>query len=44
MGGAAETVKYTAVVRRGPDGKWRYVADMFSGVEAPATAAGAKKK
>jgi ketosteroid isomerase-like protein len=44
MGGASETVKYTDVVRRGADGKWRYVADMFSGVEAPPVAAAAKKK
>lgn len=44
MGGAAETVKYTDVVRRGADGKWRYVADMFSGVEAPPASAAAKKK
>ena len=44
MGGASETVKYTDVVRRGADGKWRYVADMFSGVEAPPAAAATKKK
>lgn len=37
MGGAEETVKYTEVLRRGEDGKWRYVVDMFSGV-APAAA------
>lgn len=43
MGAAAQTVKYTDVVRRGADGKWRYVADMFSGVEAPAATAAAKK-
>lgn len=45
MGGASETVKYAEVLRRGADGKWRYVVDMFSGVAAPApTAAPAKKK
>ena len=44
MGGAAHTVKYTDVMRRGADGRWRYVADMFSGVEAPPAAAAAKKK
>jgi hypothetical protein len=45
MGGASETVKYTDVVRRGADGKWRYVAAMFSGVvPVPAAAAPAKKK
>ena len=32
MGGNTETVKYTEVVRRGADGKWRYVVDMFSGL------------
>jgi ketosteroid isomerase-like protein len=41
MGGAPETVKYTEVLRRGADGKWRYVVDMFSGI-AP-MAATAKK-
>ena len=45
MGGASETVKYTEVLRKGADGKWRYVVDMFSGVAAPAPAtAPAKKK
>ena len=42
MGGAAETVKYAEVLRRGADGKWRYVVDMFSNVApmaAPASAA-----
>jgi ketosteroid isomerase-like protein len=44
MGGASETVKYTEVLRKGADGKWRYVVDMFSGVAAPApTAIPAKK-
>jgi ketosteroid isomerase-like protein len=41
MGGNTETVKYAEVLRRGADGKWRYVVDMFSNV-APA-AAPAKK-
>jgi len=44
MGGAADSVKYADVVRRGADGKWRYVADMFSGMTAPPAAAAAKKK
>ena len=44
MGGASETVKYAEVVRRGADGKWRYVVDMFSGVAAPPPAAPATKK
>jgi ketosteroid isomerase-like protein len=43
MGGASETVKYMDVVRRGADGKWRYVGDMFSGV-APMMAASAPAK
>jgi ketosteroid isomerase-like protein len=43
MGGASETVKYAEVLRRGTDGKWRYVVDMFSGVAAPAPAAMKKK-
>jgi ketosteroid isomerase-like protein len=37
MGGASETVKYTEVLRKGPDGKWRYVVDMFSGIATPAS-------
>ena len=36
MGGASETVKYAEVLRKGDDGKWRYVVDMFSGVAPPA--------
>lgn len=45
MGGATETVKYTEVLRKGTDGKWRYVVDMFSSVApAAAAAAPAKKK
>ena len=45
-GGAAATIKYTEVLRRGADGKWRYVVDMFSGnaPAAAATAAAAAKK
>ncbi len=35
MGGVSDTVKYTEVLRRGADGRWRYVVDMFSGVSAP---------
>ena len=44
MGGASETVKYAEVLRRGADGKWRYVVDMFSGVAPPAPAAAPAKK
>jgi ketosteroid isomerase-like protein len=39
MGSASDTVKYTEVLRRGADGKWRYVVDMFSEVTPPAAAA-----
>jgi ketosteroid isomerase-like protein len=39
MGGTPVTSKYAEVLRRGADGKWRYVVDMFSGVAAPAPAA-----
>lgn len=35
MGGATHTVKYLEVLRKGADGRWRYVADMFSGVTPP---------
>lgn len=35
MGGTAQAIKYTEVLRKGADGKWRYVVDMFSSV-APA--------
>ena len=39
MNGATETDKYAEVLRKGADGKWRYVVDMFSGlVPPPATA------
>lgn len=38
MGGKTETVKYTEVLRKGADGKWRYVVDMFSGVTPPPAA------
>jgi ketosteroid isomerase-like protein len=44
MGGATETVKYAEVLRKGADGKWRYVVDMFSGVTPPAPAAAPAKK
>ena len=45
MGGAAEPVKYTEVLRKNANGKWQYVVDMFSGVAAPVPAvAPAKKK
>ncbi len=39
MGGGTATVKYVEVLRKGADGKWRYVVDMFSGVAPPAAAA-----
>ncbi len=35
MNGAPATVKYTEVLRKGADGTWRYVVDMFSGVAPP---------
>jgi ketosteroid isomerase-like protein len=38
IGGASDTVKYAEVLRKGSDGKWRYVVDMFSGIAAPAPA------
>lgn len=38
MGGATHTAKYLEVFRKRDDGKWRYVADAFSGV-APAAGA-----
>lgn len=44
MAGVPETVKYTEVLRRGADGKWRYVVDMFSGVKPPSPAPAAAKK
>lgn len=39
MGGGSATIKYLEVLRKGSDGKWRYVVDMFSGVASPAPAA-----
>ena len=39
IGGASQTVKYAEVLRRGDDGKWRYVVDMFSAVAPPAAPA-----
>lgn len=43
MGGATQSVKYAEVLRRGSDGKWRYVVDMFSGVTPPPSAPATKK-
>lgn len=37
MNGASETDKYAEVLRKGADGKWRYVVDMFSGIAPPPT-------
>ncbi len=42
MGGVPETVKYAEVLRKGADGKWRYVVDMFSAVAPAAAPAKAK--
>jgi ketosteroid isomerase-like protein len=39
VGGASQTIKYAEVLRRGDDGKWRYVVDMFSAVAPPAAPA-----
>lgn len=36
MGGASHTLKFVEVLRRGTDGKWRYVVDAFSNIEPPA--------
>ena len=36
MGGKPDAVKYSEVLRKESDGKWRYVVDMFSPM-APAT-------
>ncbi len=44
MGGATQSVKYTEVLRKGADDKWRYVVDMFSGIAPPASAAAPAKK
>ena len=44
IGGGSAKVKYTEVLRRGADGKWRYVVDMFSGVAPPPPAPAAAKK
>jgi ketosteroid isomerase-like protein len=38
IGGVADSVKYAEVLRKGADGKWRYVVDMFSSLAAPAPA------
>jgi ketosteroid isomerase-like protein len=44
MGGASQTMKYAEVLRRGADGKWRYVVDMISNVAPPAAAGAVRKK
>lgn len=36
MGGKTESIKYAEVLRKGPDGKWRYAIDIFNSVAAPA--------
>ena len=43
MGGVVNTVKYTEVLRRGTDGKWRYVVDMFSNIAPEKPPVNAKK-
>lgn len=35
IGGVTESVKYNEVLRKGTDGKWRYIVDMFSSVAPP---------
>jgi ketosteroid isomerase-like protein len=42
IGGASEAVKYAEVLRKGNDGKWRYVVDMFSGIAPPPATASSK--
>ena len=42
MSGASQAVKYAEVLRKGADGKWLYVVDMFSGVAPPAAPASKK--
>lgn len=42
MSGASQAVKYAEVLRKGADGKWHYVVDMFSGVAPPAEPASKK--
>ncbi len=42
MSGAATTDKYAEVLRKGADGKWRYVVDMFSGMAPPPGTAATK--
>ena len=42
MSGASQAVKYAEVLRKGADGKWHYVVDMFSGVAPPAAPASKK--
>lgn len=44
IGGVADSLKYVEVLRRGTDGKWRYVVDMFSSLAPPASAATAPVK
>ncbi|CAN5900210.1 hypothetical protein BH11GEM2_BH11GEM2_14290 [soil metagenome] len=39
MGGTPASIKYAEVLKKGADGKWRYVVDMFSGIAPPAPAA-----
>jgi ketosteroid isomerase-like protein len=38
MGGKTESIKYAEVLRKGPDGKWRYAVDIFNSM-APAVPA-----
>ena len=43
MAGASHTMKFVEVLRRGADGKWRYVVDAFSNVGPPAAPAAPAK-
>ncbi len=44
MDGGSHSIKYVEVVRRGTDGKWRYVVDAFSNIAPPPALAEPVKK